>query len=212
MEIQIISGFYGTGKTTFLNKYLPLLGGKTVVILNEFGEISLDEDLIQNGTPVRELYAGCICCSLAPILRKEIQTAVSEHRPDRLIIEPSGIGKLSDIAGVCVAEMDTETIVLVDLPTFEECAESLGTFYLDQIRYAGLLLFSGLDGIGDEQQADLVERVRAYNPDALFYKGDWRELDRDGLLALTRSIPVYKDRILAMSLICSMSGRCAGMT
>ena len=101
MEIQIVTGFLGAGKTTFLNKYLPLLSGKTVVIENEFGEIGIDGDRIQEDIPVREIFAGCICCSLAMDFRKGIKEIAENFYPDRILIEPSGVGRLTDIVKAC---------------------------------------------------------------------------------------------------------------
>ena len=97
MEIQIISGFLGTGKTTFLNQYLPLLPGLTAVVENEFGEVGLDGTLISEDVPVKELSAGCICCSLALDLQQGLVEIANKYKPDRILIEPSGIGKLSDV-------------------------------------------------------------------------------------------------------------------
>ncbi len=91
MDIEIVSGFLGAGKTTFLNQYLPLLTGKTVVVENEYGEIGLDGDLIQSDIPVKELYAGCICCSLAVDFRNGIREIARQYQPDRIVIEPSGV-------------------------------------------------------------------------------------------------------------------------
>ena len=101
MEIQIVSGFLGAGKTTFLNKYLPLLGGNTVVIENEFGDVGLDGELIQGDLPVKELYAGCICCSLALDFQKGIKELAEQFHPDRIVIEPSGVGRLTDVVKAC---------------------------------------------------------------------------------------------------------------
>ena len=101
MDIEIISGFLGAGKTTFLNQYLPLLSGKTAVIENEFGDVGLDGDLIREKVPVRELYAGCICCTLAIDFRQSIREIAETYQPDRIVIEPSGIGKLSDVIKAC---------------------------------------------------------------------------------------------------------------
>ena len=89
MEIQIVSGFLGAGKTTFINQYLPLLEGRTVVIENEFGDIGLDGGMMPEDVPVKELYSGCICCSLAIDFRKGIREIAETFRPDRIVIEPS---------------------------------------------------------------------------------------------------------------------------
>ena len=115
MDIEIVSGFLGAGKTTFLKQYLPLLTGKTVVIENEYGEIGLDGDLIQSDIPVKELYAGCICCSLAVDFRNGIREIVRQYQPDRIVIEPSGVGKLSDIVKVCEKVRDRDGVELLSL-------------------------------------------------------------------------------------------------
>lgn len=192
MEIEIVSGFLGAGKTTFLNKYLPLLEGKTAVIENESGEISLNRSLLREDVLVKDLYAGCICCSLALELRKTIREIIEIDHPVRIILEPSGIGRLSDIADACMragkgtmsGQVDIKSIVLVDLAAFEECEEAFGDFYLDQIEHADFLFFSGLDSVESEQKKLLIKRVRGYNPTASFYEDDWRGLDGDGLLEM----------------------------
>lgn len=196
MEIQIVSGFFGAGKTSFLNKYLPLLDGRTAVIQNEYGDIPLERDLLRENVRVRDLYAGCICCSLALDLRREIQELTEGYRPDRIIIEPSGVGKLSDVVGACMRTdivKSIKGIVLVDLASFEGYAEDLGTFYLDQIQHAGLLLFSHLDRINGGKKRALIDKVRAYAPAALFYGDDPREMDSGRLLGLIRSSPDLKE-------------------
>ena len=134
MEIQVISGFLGAGKTTFLNQYLPVLKGKTVVIENEFGDVGLDGELIQEDVPVREIYAGCICCSLALDFRKGIKELKEQFSPDQLVIEPSGVGRLSDIVQACNKAREkegidltiTKLITIVDIKSFEEYREDFG--------------------------------------------------------------------------------------
>ena len=97
MDIQIISGFLGAGKTTFINRYLPFLSGKTCVIENEFGDISLDGNLIAGETEVREITSGCICCTLSGDFRQALTDLKASAEPDHILIEPTGIGRLSDI-------------------------------------------------------------------------------------------------------------------
>ena len=128
MEVQIVSGFLGAGKTTFLNKYLPLLKGKTVVIENEFGDVGLDGELIQGDIPVKELYAGCICCSLALDFQKGIKELTEQFHPDRIVIEPSGVGRLTDVVKACDRAREkegidlriTKLIVISDITEFED--------------------------------------------------------------------------------------------
>lgn len=190
MEIQIISGFLGTGKTTFLNKYLPLLPGLTAVVENEFGEVGLDGALLQDDIPVKELSAGCICCSLALDLKEGIVEISNKYKPDRVLIEPSGIGKLSDIMRACEKAKDkidieiTKRIVLVDACDCAVFIEDFGQFYSNQIEYANIIFLSNVaDATADELQ-DAKECILKLNSEAIVYEGDFRELDKEELLAL----------------------------
>ncbi|MGF0033299.1 CobW family GTP-binding protein [Bariatricus sp. SGI.154] len=201
MDIQIVSGFLGAGKTTFLNKYLPLLDGNTVVIENEFGEVGLDGDLIQGDIPVKELYAGCICCSLAIDFRRGIKEIVEWYQPDRIVIEPSGVGRLSDIVTACARakvkeKIDlriTKLIAIVDLPSYEEYKDGFGAFYQDQIQHARLLLLSNLDQISPEEKKRLVNELKTDNPKAIIYEDDWRFMDGEALLELVNLAEDYED-------------------
>ncbi|MGC4020317.1 MAG: GTP-binding protein [Muricomes sp.] len=201
MEIQIISGFLGAGKTTFLNQYLPLLDGKTVVIENEFGDIGIDSELIKADIPVREIYAGCICCSLSVEFREGICEIAKKFHPDRILIEPSGVGRLSDVISACekarlkdgVDVSVTKLISIVDIAAFEECAECFGSFYLDQIQHGRLLLLSNLEGIEKTEKKAQIDRIREKNSDAIIYEGDWRELDKETLLTLIDMAENYTD-------------------
>ncbi|WP_132381521.1 GTP-binding protein [Muricomes intestini] len=202
MEVQIVSGFLGVGKTTFLNKYIPALPGKTVIIENEFGEVRLDEELFGGDISVRELYAGCICCSLTMGFRDTISEIARSIKPDRIVIEPSGVGQLSDIVNVCMkAKIQeelpisiTKLITIVDLDDYELAAKNFGRFYLDQIEQAGLLLLSNLD-MGDESKKQrLLQTLKGTNPKALIYENDWRQLDTTVLLKLISQTENYKER------------------
>ena len=103
MKIQIVSGFLGAGKTTFINKYISGSKDRTVIIENEFGEVGLDRKLIKGEIPVKEINSGCICCSLVSDFRESIREIITDFSPDRIIIEPSGIAQLSDILRVCTS-------------------------------------------------------------------------------------------------------------
>ncbi len=199
MEIQIISGFLGAGKTTFLNQYLPVLSGRTAVIENEFGDVGLDGELIQADLPVKELYAGCICCSLAMDFRKGIKEIWERYYPDRIVIEPSGVGRLSDIVKACARAKEkegvdiriTKLIAVVDLASFEEYADEFGAFYLDQIQHARLLLLSNQDQMSQEERRRQIAKLSEVNPDAILYEADWRQMDKDELKALVDLAPDY---------------------
>ncbi len=190
MEIQIISGFLGAGKTTFLNKYLPYLSGKTAVIENEFGEVGLDGALIQGDIPVRELSAGCICCTLAMDLTNGIAEISKQFSPDRIVIEPSGIGKLSDVMSACESAKRqvnieiTKRIVIVDACDCALFAEEFGQFYSNQIEYANIIFFSNIQEATEEELKQCLACVRKLNSHAIIYEEDWRELEKDTLLSL----------------------------
>lgn len=194
MDIEIVSGFLGAGKTTFLKQYLPLLTGKTVVIENEYGEIGLDGDLIQSDIPVKELYAGCICCSLAVDFRNGIREIVRQYQPDRIVIEPSGVGKLSDIVKVCEKVRDRDgvelkvarRIAVVDGSSYEEYADGFGAFYLDQIRQAQIIFCSQMEELSEEQKTGILKDIRKRNPDAVICEGDFRKLEGEELVGILK--------------------------
>ena len=198
MEIQIVSGFLGAGKTTFLNKYLPLLGGNTVVIENEFGDVGLDGELIQGDLPVKELYAGCICCSLALDFQKGIKELAEQFHPDRIVIEPSGVGRLTDVVKACGRAKEkegidlriTKLIVILDITEFEDYIDGFGAFYLDQIQNAGLILLSHLEQVSKEEKNQLISEIREVNPDAVIYEDDWRKMED---AALSELLDMTKD-------------------
>lgn len=213
MEIQIISGFMGAGKTTFLNQYLPCLPGRTAVIQNEIGEVKLDRELIAEDLPVEELTSGCICCTLAANLQKTIRELSQNLQPDRILIEPSGVGKLSDVYQTCrkLQERDgldlevTGRIVLLDAGAFEEYMDGFGAFYADQITWAGLILFTHLEEMTEEEKERAGEGVRRLNPEAVLFTGDYRALSGEELLALARQAggPVPQEDEMA---VCTSPG------
>ena len=199
MEIQIITGFLGAGKTTFLNKYLPLLTGKTAVIENEFGDMGIDADLIRKGVQVKEIYAGCICCNLAGDFMECIREIKDTYSPDCIVIEPSGVGRLSDVIKACEmvrggGDKDiqvTRLICIVDVTAFDDYYGEFGSFYADQIQYAKLLLLSHVDKISSEEKLSLVNRLKELNPSAAVYDGDWRVMKGRQLLTLIKTIEAY---------------------
>ena len=201
MEIQIISGFLGAGKTTFLNKYLPLLDGKIAVIENEFGDIGLDGELIESDVPIQELYAGCICCSLAMDFREGIQELERKYHPDKILIEPSGVGRLSDIIKACERSRKkdnlqikiTKLISIIDIASYEDYRENFGEFYLDQIHHAKLLLLSNLDSVGEMEKKRLITKIRELNSSAIIYEQDWRDLEGEDLRLLVQEATDYEE-------------------
>lgn len=202
MDIQIVTGFLGAGKTTFLNHYLPSLPGKTVVIENEFGDVGIDGSLIPTEVPVHEIYAGCICCSLAIDFRKGIKEIAEEYEPDHIVIEPSGVGRLSDIIKACIIARErekidleiTKLIAIIDAESYEDYAEGFGAFYLDQIEQARLLLLSNLDGVDESGKKQVMEELKKVNPEAVIYDGDWRMLESKEILDMVSAISDYEEK------------------
>ena len=201
MEIQVISGFLGAGKTTFLNRYLPLLEGTTAVIENEFGDVGLDGEMIKGDIPVHEIFAGCICCSLALDFRKGIKEIAEKFNPDRIIIEPSGVGRLSDIIKACrkVRDKDgiplriTKLVTIVDIFSFEDYAEGFGAFYMDQIQNAGLIFPSHMNQLASDKRREKIDVLRELNPGAVLYDGDFCEMDKELLMELVTLSKDYEE-------------------
>lgn len=201
MEVQVVSGFLGAGKTTFLNRYLPTLTGKTVLIENEFGEVGLDGELIQEDIPVREIYAGCICCSLAIDFRQGVKEIAEMFSPDQIVIEPSGVGRLSDIMKACQKAREkegidltiTKLIAMVDVKSFEEYREDFGDFYLDQIQHAGLILPTNLEGLEEKEKNHLLDEIHKENPKAILCREDYRTLGRKELKTLVDIVEDYEE-------------------
>lgn len=186
LEVHIVAGFLGAGKTTFLNRYLPLLKGKTVVIENEAGTVGVDGALLPEGYPVRELSAGCICCTLAPQLEAQLREITEEFAPDQVVIEPSGVGNMSDIVRHCLnfGYAPSVKIAMVDAFEFEDYSQGFGTFYMDQIDNANLVLLTHQDEMSDSEVDEVVKAIKESNPEAHVLATDWRQLGENALKAL----------------------------
>lgn len=195
MEIQIVTGFFGSGKTTFLNKYVPLLSGRTALIQNEFGEVEFDETLLQQDIQVQELNAGCICCSIAMDFRKGIKEIAEKYSPDYILIEPTGMSRLSDVVKACkiARERDyvdllvTKLIVMVEAPEFEAYMEDFGAFYEDQIENANVIIFTHTDEMSALELEKILETVGKKNPSAVILKQDFRIIPEAVLLNIIES-------------------------
>lgn len=204
MIIQIISGFLGAGKTTFINKYIEQNTGKTVIIENEFGEIGLDKKLIQSDIPIKEINSGCICCSLATNFLEGIKEIIEKYSPDKILIEPSGVAQLSDILKICnylkkeyeIKEVDK--VVIVDVYSFQDGLEYFGNFYINQIENANLILFSNIDKINEKTLEEVINRIKEINENCIIFTQDWRKLDNDMLESIiieSRKIKANVDNV-----------------
>ena len=174
-RIDIVSGFLGAGKTTFIQRLLDeaLKTEKVVLIENEFGEIGIDGGFLKDaGIEIREMNQGCICCSLVGNFEKSLQEVVETYHPDRIIIEPSGVGKLSDIIGAVKAvsaNLDVEldaAVTIVDAQKAKLFSKNFGEFFNNQILYAGTVVLSRTDIAAEEKVDTAVKIVKEINPKA----------------------------------------------
>lgn len=189
MKIDIISGFLGAGKTTFIKRLLntKLKNEKVVLIENEFGEVSVDSDFLSDtNIDIKELSQGCICCSLFGDFSKSLNEVVEKFHPDRIIIEPSGVGKLSDIIGA-VNEANLENninslVCLVDVTKAKVYTKNFGEFFLDQIKTAHTIILSRTDVAKETKVAEALEIIREQNPNCILVTTPILELNDEELL------------------------------
>ena len=190
VKIDIFSGFLGAGKTTLIKKLIKeaYAGEKLVLIENEFGEIGVDGGFMQEaGITVNELNSGCICCSLVGDFAKALKQVDEQYSPDRILIEPSGVGKLSDVAkaveraNLADAKINSMTTV-VDANKCRMYMKNFGEFFNDQIESAACIVFSHADVASEEKLAKAVELVRGHNPSATIVTTDLKSLDGKEIL------------------------------
>ena len=190
-KIDIFSGFLGAGKTTLIKKLLKeaYAGEKLVLIENEFGEIGIDGGFMQDaGIEVTEMNSGCICCSLVGDFGKALQKVLDEYHPDRILIEPSGVGKLSDIIRA-VQNLDAKDVLLngfttvADVKKCKMYMKNFGEFFNDQIENAGCIVLSHTQSANEEKIAETVALLREKNPTATIVTTPWDVLDGAQLLA-----------------------------
>ena len=190
-KIDIFSGFLGAGKTTLIKKLIKeaYAGEKLVLIENEFGEIGIDGGFLQDaGIKINELNSGCICCSLVGDFAEALKKVYAEYHPDRILIEPSGVGKLSDvIRAVESAHLDNCSInsftAVVDAGKCRMYMKNFGEFFNDQIETAACIVFSHVDVTDAEKLANAVKLVREHNAKATVVTTDWNTLDGKEILS-----------------------------
>ena len=190
-KIDIFSGFLGAGKTTLIKKLIKeaYAGEKLVLIENEFGEIGVDGGFLKEaGIQINELNSGCICCSLVGDFAKALEKVYQEYHPDRILIEPSGVGKLSDVvravesAHLHDCKINAQATV-VDASKCKMYMKNFGEFFNDQIETASCIVFSHADIAGVEKLATAVELIKAHNDHATIVTTHWDELDGKAILA-----------------------------
>ena len=185
-KIDIFSGFLGAGKTTLIKKLLKeaLAGEKVVLIENEFGEIGIDGGFMKEaGIEVTEMNSGCICCSLVGDFGEALRKVIDQYHPDRILIEPSGVGKLSDvIRAVEGVEKDLEDVTMGSFVTVADAMKcrmyikNFGEFFLNQIEYAGTILLSRTQKMTQEKLEAAVALLREHNDKARIITTAWDEL------------------------------------
>lgn len=191
-KIDIISGFLGAGKTTLIQKLLKeaLNDEKVVLIENEFGEIGIDGGFLKDaGIEVTEMNSGCICCSLVGDFGTALKDVITQYAPDRIIIEPSGVGKLSDVIKAVqgVAE-DTDGIVLNSFVTVADAKKckmymkNFGEFYNNQVEYAGSIILSRTGDLSEEKLNTCVSLLREHNEKAAIITTPWDQLSGEQIL------------------------------
>ena len=183
-KIDIISGFLGAGKTTLIKKLLQeaFQGEKVVLIENEFGEIGIDGGFLKEaGVQITEMNSGCICCSLVGDFGTALKEVLDTYSPDRIIIEPSGVGKLSDVIAAVkgAVEHDVELGAFVTVADASKCKiymKNFGEFYNDQVETAGTIILSRTAGMAEEKLRKAVELLREKNPHATIITTPWDQL------------------------------------
>ena len=188
-KIDIFSGFLGAGKTTLIKKLIKEAynGEKVVLIENEFGEIGIDGGFLQDaGIEITEMNSGCICCSLVGDFTKALAKVIEEYNPDRVIIEPSGVGKLSDVIRAASsvsegAELNCFTTV-ADVNKCKMYMKNFGEFYNDQIHHASAIVLSHTDVSTEEKIKTAVSLIREHNPTAVIITTPWDSLDGSEIL------------------------------
>ncbi|MGN1150776.1 MAG: GTP-binding protein [Lachnospiraceae bacterium] len=190
-KIDIVSGFLGAGKTTLIKKLLKeaLADTKVVLIENEFGEIGVDGGFLKEaGIEIKEMNSGCICCSLVGDFGTSLKEVLDTYSPERIMIEPSGVGKLSDVMKAvqdAMADREVElnsAVAVVDACKCKMYIKNFGEFFVNQIEHAGTIILSRTDKISEEKLAVCVSMIREHNEKATIITTPWNELEGKDIL------------------------------
>ena len=188
-RIDIFSGFLGAGKTTLIRKLIQeaYQGEKLVLIENEFGDIAIDGGFLQDaGVQITEMNSGCICCTLVGDFTKALKKVIADYAPDRILIEPSGVGKLSDVAAAVERVEDARIgskVTVVDAGKAKMYARNFGEFFNDQVVSADLIVMSRTDTAGEKKVLEATELLKSMNAEAGLITTPWAELDGKQILS-----------------------------
>ncbi len=214
-KIDIISGFLGAGKTTLIKKLLSeaLKGQQVVLIENEFGEIGIDGGFLKDaGVNITEMNSGCICCSLVGDFGTALKDVITKFNPDRIIIEPSGVGKLSDVIKAVQGVAEDAPIELNSLVTVADAnkckmyMENFGEFYNNQVESAHTIVLSRTQNMKQDKLEACVAMIREHNKDAAVITTPWDELTGEQLLAAMEKPVSLADMVMAEEEICPVCG------
>ncbi len=205
-KIDIFSGFLGAGKTTLIKKLLQeaMDASKVVLIENEFGEIGIDGGFLKEaGVEIKEMNQGCICCSLVGDFGASLAEVLAKYQPERILIEPSGVGKLSDVMKA-VQDVDSDVevtlnsaVVVVDANKCKMYAKNFGEFFLNQIEHAGTIILSRTAGISESKLATAIEIIREHNDKATIITTPWDELDGKQILETIEKAKDFEAELMA---------------
>ena len=205
-KIDIFSGFLGAGKTTLIKKLIAeaYAGEKLVLIENEFGEIGIDGGFLKEaGIEITEMNSGCICCSLVGDFREALKKVIDQYTPDRILIEPSGVGKLSDVTRAVAAVAQEREVKLncfatvADVNKVKLYMKNFGEFYNDQISHANAIILSRTGTASEEKAAAAVALIREKNPEATVVTTDWAALSGGQILAAMEQKQDFVAQLLA---------------
>ena len=205
-KIDIISGFLGAGKTTLIKKLIQeaFQGQKVVLIENEFGEIGIDGGFLkESGIQINEMNSGCICCSLVGDFKTALQDVLKQYEPDRIIIEPSGVGKLSDVIKAVQKVVDGDKVVLSSHVTVADAVrarmylKNFGEFYKNQVEFASAIILSRTQKVTEKKLEQVVELIREINDKSPIVTTPWDELTGRQILDVMEGKNDFEEELLA---------------
>ena len=214
-KIDIISGFLGAGKTTLIKKLIAeaFQGQKVVLIENEFGEIGIDGGFLkESGIQINEMNSGCICCSLVGDFNAALKDVLSQYEPDRIIIEPSGVGKLSDVIKAVQRVVDGENVVLnshitvADVKRAKMYIKNFGEFYKNQVEFASAIILSRTQDVKEDKLEKTIELIRTLNAHSPIVTTPWEEITGEQILAVMEGKNDFAEELLREAEICPECG------
>ena len=215
-KIDIISGFLGAGKTTLIKKLIEeaLKGQKVVLIENEFGEIGIDGGFLkESGIQINEMNSGCICCSLVGDFNTALKDVLEQYTPDRIIIEPSGVGKLSDVMKAVQKVVDAEAnvvlnshITVADAQRAKMYLKNFGEFYRNQVEFASAVILSRSQNVKEDKLEKAVELLRSLNDKCPIVTTPWEELSGAQILEVMEGENDFAKELMEAAQVCPECG------